>query len=255
MNYNFHTHTARCHHASGTDEEYVKAAIEGGITDMGFSDHIPFLFPNGRERDYAVRVTDAPEYIAAINALKTRYADKITLHVGFEMEYYPQYFNDMLEGAKRLGAEYLILGQHYRPSNIFYYHTQMPHEDEASLVEYVDTVIEAIGTGVFTYVAHPDVFYFTGEEAIYRREMRRICEVAKQTNTPLEINFLGIRAERIYPTDLFWEIAGEVGAPVTFGFDAHDPESAADRTSLPIAKAMVKKYLLNYIGKPRLILL
>ena len=27
---NFHTHTSRCNHASGTDREYVEAAIEAG---------------------------------------------------------------------------------------------------------------------------------------------------------------------------------------------------------------------------------
>ena len=252
MNYNFHTHTARCHHATGTDEAYVKAAIEGGITDMGFSDHIPFVFEGGIERNYAVPVTEAQEYIASVKALKAKYADEITLHVGFEMEYYPQYFKDMLAGARALGAEYLILGQHYLPENIFTTPTVCPHADEAELVKYTDTVIEAIGTGVFTYVAHPDVFYFTGDQTIYRREMRRLCEAARAANIPLEINFLGIREGRTYPTDLFWQIAGEVGTPVTFGFDAHAAGDAADLVSLEKAKAIVKKYHLNYIGKPTL---
>ena len=33
---NYHTHTARCYHASGKDEEYVKAAIKAGIKELGF---------------------------------------------------------------------------------------------------------------------------------------------------------------------------------------------------------------------------
>lgn len=35
---NYHTHTTRCYHASGKDEEYVKAAIKAGIKELGFSD-------------------------------------------------------------------------------------------------------------------------------------------------------------------------------------------------------------------------
>ena len=31
MKYNYHTHTSRCFHARGTDEEYVLAAIEAGF--------------------------------------------------------------------------------------------------------------------------------------------------------------------------------------------------------------------------------
>ena len=30
--YNFHSHTTRCGHAQGTDEEYVIAAIKEGFT-------------------------------------------------------------------------------------------------------------------------------------------------------------------------------------------------------------------------------
>ena len=30
MKTNYHTHTARCMHATGTDEEYVLSAIKGG---------------------------------------------------------------------------------------------------------------------------------------------------------------------------------------------------------------------------------
>lgn len=69
---------------------------------------------------------------------------------------------------------------------------------------------------------------------------------------PLEINFLGIRENRTYPTEAFWQIAGEEKAPVTFGFDAHNVQSACDSTSLEKALQMVEKYRLNYIGMPEL---
>ena len=44
---NYHTHTPRCHHAEGSEREYVAAAIEAGFTTLGFSDHAPYLFPSG----------------------------------------------------------------------------------------------------------------------------------------------------------------------------------------------------------------
>lgn len=37
---NYHTHTKRCGHAEGEDEDYVLEALGSGITDLGFSDHI-----------------------------------------------------------------------------------------------------------------------------------------------------------------------------------------------------------------------
>ena len=41
QNFNLHTHTTRCFHAVGSDEEYVLAAIKNGIKILGFSDHCP----------------------------------------------------------------------------------------------------------------------------------------------------------------------------------------------------------------------
>ena len=35
---NYHTHTYRCHHADGTEREYVERAIENGLKIFGFSE-------------------------------------------------------------------------------------------------------------------------------------------------------------------------------------------------------------------------
>ena len=256
MNYNYHAHTARCGHATGTEEEYILRAISCGIRHMGFSDHIPFQFPDGAESYYRVPVALAQDYISTLRALREKYRDQIRLTIGFEMEYYPTFFPDMLATARSLGAEYLLLGQHFsgdeRPNGFY---AANPTDDPALLEEYVTNVLTAMDTGVFSYVAHPDLFRFTGDEAIYDRQMRRICTAAREKNIPLEINLLGIREKRHYPNEAFWRLAGEEGAPVTFGFDAHDPLSAYDEASLPIAHGLVEKFGLNDIGEPTLILL
>ena len=85
--------------------------------------------------------------------------------------------------------------------------------------------------------------------------MRRICQTSKECSIPLEINFKGIRENRIYPNETFWQIAGDVGAPVTFGSDAHDSIDAYDGRSLEKACKIIEKYSLNYVGKPNIILL
>ena len=170
------------------------------------------------------------------------------------MEYYPKSFEEMFKTAIDSGAEYLILGQHYlKEERNGDPHTCQESKDESALKQYVDCITEAMERGIFTYVAHPDVMNFTGDASVYAEEMRKICVASKKLNIPLEINFLGLRENRIYPTDSFWEIAGDEQSPVTFGFDAHSALSACDDESLVKAKEMVKKYNLNYIGKPELI--
>lgn len=255
MNYNFHTHTVRCSHATGTEEEYVQRAIENGIRYMGFSDHAPFRFDDGYEALYRVPESDAKTYCNEIRELAEKYKDQAEIRVGFEMEYYPELFDEMLKRAVEHGAEYLLLGQHWlEPEhNETTAHVTWETEDPGRLKTYVSLVTEAMKTGRFTYVAHPDIIRFTGDLELYREEMRKICAVARELQIPLEINFLGIRESRHYPREEFWQIAGEEKCPVTFGFDAHDTAAAYDGESLVRAKEMVEKYSLNYIGMPELV--
>ncbi len=254
MDYNYHCHTALCGHAANTMEEYLLSAMEGGIKYFGFSDHIPFRFPDGFESNHRVPTEKAPEYIAEARRLREKYKNKIELSIGFEMEYYFDYFEEMLRYAKDLGAEYLILGQHFlyneHPNG---FHCNRSSDKVEDLENYVSLVISGMKSGVFSYVAHPDMLRFDGDPEAYAREMRKICVASRERDIPLEINFLGIRGNRNYPNREFWKLAGEEGAPVTFGFDAHDAASACDRDSLVKAQRLVNTYALNYIGKPKLI--
>ena len=72
---NYHTHTYRCGHAIGTDEEYVKAAIESGIKILGFSDHAPW--PNVDNRSHRMSMDMLDDYIESINSLKEKYKEEI----------------------------------------------------------------------------------------------------------------------------------------------------------------------------------
>ena len=47
MRSNYHTHTYRCNHATGTIEDYVKEAIKANIDEIGISDHLPHPGKNG----------------------------------------------------------------------------------------------------------------------------------------------------------------------------------------------------------------
>ncbi len=257
MDYNYHTHTYRCGHATGTEEEYILRAIDCGIKYMGFSDHVPLMFDNGYELGFRVPVAKAGEYVNTLSLLREKYKDKIDIKIGFEMEYFPTIFEQMLKNAIGYGAEYLILGAHFPDPEYpeIIDHSSAPSDSVDKLKTYVNRVIEGIKTGVFTYVAHPDMINFTGDAEIYKKEMRKICIASRECGIPLEINCLGIRDNRHYPNMTFLEVAGEEQCPMTFGFDAHDALSAYDGESVPKALEMVKKYNLNYIGRPNVILL
>ncbi|MBR2043129.1 MAG: histidinol-phosphatase [Clostridia bacterium] len=247
---NYHTHTYRCSHATGTEEEYIKRAIDGGIKIMGFSDHAPVNCVEGYKGWWRVQPEDAKEYIDTINSLKEKYKDKIKIHVGFEMEYYPEYFEEMLKYVKELGAEYIIMGEHYIDGDWkeTSHHSNHPGRTAEELKKYVDTVIEGMKTGEYLYVAHPDMVFFDKGDEVYKREAKRICTAAKEMDIPLELNLLGIYDNRNYPDERFLKVAGEVGCKMILGFDAHDPYRAFDDKSLVKAEELINKYNLNIIS-------
>lgn len=254
MDYNYHAHTPLCSHATGTEREYIEAAIAAGIKEWGFSDHIPFVFPNGVEYYYRVPVAEVESYFNTIKELKEEYKDKINIHIGFETEYYEEYFNQMVENARSWGAEYLILGQHsvgIEPDDSFW--VTQETTDVEYLKQYVYRVVAGIESGVITYVAHPDIINFVGDDEIYNKEMIKIIKAAEKCKVPLEINFLGIRDNRTYPTEKFWRLAEGYDISVVFGFDAHDVCGACDLESLPKALEICKKYNLKVENKPELV--
>lgn len=85
IDYCLHTHTKRCGHAQGENEEYVKAAIDNKITLLGFSDHV--LLPNFHQKKVRGDYKLIKEYIKSINYLKNKYHKKINILLGFECEY------------------------------------------------------------------------------------------------------------------------------------------------------------------------
>jgi len=253
---NYHTHTFRCHHAEGTEREYIENAIAGGIKKMGFSDHMPFIFPDGFRSDYRVDPEDAEDYAATVLSLKEEYRGEIEIYLGFEMEFYPKYFDRMYSDALRFGAEYLILGQHFtRNEHPDGFYCGCPTSSMEELKCFVDDTVSGIESGVFSYVAHPDLINFKGECEVYKKEMRRICEAAKTAGIPLEINLLGIRRNRCYPNPDFWRVAGEVGCKAVLGFDAHTAPDAYDAESIPAAERLAEECGVVIEDDPKLVIL
>jgi len=242
MRANYHTHTWRCNHAEGVEEDYVKTAVEQGFDILGFSDHTPQFFPEGYTSRIRMETTELPNYCRVIRDLRDRYSDSIRIHVGLEVEYYPDLFSQLLPAIRDQGVEYLLLGQHYLGNEQNEAYTGAPTMDESVLRRYCEQSMDAMQTGLFTYFAHPDLVRFQGDSGIYRKYMRRMCQEAKNCGLPLEMNLLGFWSGRNYPDMRFWKLAAEEGCQVILGWDAHAPEQLcrpkAEKTLRKAAKRL-----------------
>ncbi len=223
MEYCYHTHTARCHHADGEDEEYVKAAVDAGVRVLGFSDHAPMPYPGGYVSYYKMTPDELCGYCSSVLRLREKYKDKIEILIGLETEYYPDLWEESLKMWKGYPIDYLILGQHFINEEGIDPSTR-PSDEKDRVTRYVDNVIAAINTGRITYVAHPDLINYTGDDnEFYIAEMDRLINESIRLGMPLEYNLLGMAARRSYPRDAFWREAARLGATAVLGCDAHSP--------------------------------
>ena len=111
---NYHTHTTRCGHAEGTEEEYILTALRCGYKVLGFSDHTPWAYATpGFVSHIRMLPAQLDDYVLTLRSLREKYADRLHLHIGLEAEYFPAYLGWLKEETERLGIEYLILGCHY----------------------------------------------------------------------------------------------------------------------------------------------
>lgn len=230
---NYHTHTIRCGHASGEDEEFVLEAIALGLTEIGFTDHI--MLPDhsqvGIRGDYSL----LDDYIDSLTRLKEKYKDRITIRIGFEaeaMKHYFPYYRSLLKSKK---IEYLCVGNHCEIQNgqlkFFFSHAT----SKKDIIKYTKSLVKGMKTGLFKFVAHPD--YYMGSYLKWDRTAIRcakmICRTAKRKKIPLEYNFGSIRSGMkilgdeyrfSYPYDNFWKIAKKYNCKIILGLDCHRPQ-------------------------------
>ncbi len=236
---NFHTHTYRCLHAYGTEEDYVLEAIDKGLGCLGFSDHAPF--PD-KDYGYRMKYEELDSYISAIDILKEKYGDKIKLYKGLEIEYHPRYSDYYRSLLNDRGLDYLALGEHQYTiggeiKNIFF------AESTADYTDYAKAVCMAIETGLFAYVAHPDIMFINNHEWDDRCDEAcdMIIECASKHDTILEYNANGYRRNKQlfadgirypYPHERFWKKAKDAHIKVIVGSDCHSPDQICDEYML-----------------------
>lgn len=237
MKVNYHTHTYRCKHAGGTEEDYTLAAIENDVKILGFSDHGPFP-----DKDYGLRMdySELEEYITEINRLKEIYSDKITLYKGLEIEYFKKsinYYEDLLTNK---GLDYLILGEHQyyledgTHKNIFF------ADNTEWYIEYANAISEGLSTGYFKILAHPDVCMINSLpwDSNCDKAFDIILNAVSKYDTILEFNANGLRrgisdfpdGKRYpYPHKKLWQCVKDTNIKVTVGSDCHNPKNIWDQ--------------------------
>lgn len=225
---NYHTHTKRCGHAVGEDEEYVLNAIKAGIKVLGFSDHAPFPEEDPRMR---MSLTMLDDYIRSVHDLKEKYKDRITIYCGIELEYFADEWETLT--MLRETMDYCILGQHSH-TVLGKKNHQVQTADE--LWTYVNDIEAACEHHLCDYIAHPDYCMWSWPriDADVCRAAELIADISLKYDIPLELN-CGSGVSRDvreypdgyrygYPTRVFFEEFARRQCRIVIGLDAHNPD-------------------------------
>ncbi|HCM26625.1 MAG TPA: histidinol phosphatase [Treponema sp.] len=236
---NYHTHTFRCRHAEGDVADYVRMARIAGLSELGFSDHVPF--PDGLWPESRMDFSEISAYMESISEAATaeqlRGADAIRILTAFECELRPgmeEYLRDL---AAERNLDYLVGAVHWISSGGEWLpatHLTRPRE----LCIFSEATVRTIRSGLFAFIAHPDIYCARWREwdADARACAVDILEAAAETRTPLEINGYGLRKPLVhsadghrpqYPYLRFWELAADYGIEVMINSDAHRPVDVA----------------------------
>ncbi len=228
----YHLHTSRCCHATGTPEEYLAAAEEQELHEIGFADHYPLGLLGCKPRSQVtMHPEELPEYIMQVEKLRAA-SKTVRVKLGVEVDFLPgteQKTRSLLQAQK---FDYVIGSIHFLGDWDFTHPIYADHYQEKDLTElysrYFSLVWDLCYSRLFDIVGHIDVikkFGYRPQESLEPYWVKT-AQVLSETGTCLELNTAGRDAPvgDFYPDRRLLEICHTEGVRVTIGSDAHSPE-------------------------------
>ncbi|MGO9309356.1 MAG: histidinol-phosphatase [Spirochaetia bacterium] len=230
--HDYHIHSHYCRHASGSVQEYARAALNRGLDEICITPHIPL--PDYRPGFYGGRLRMDPEefprYREELEQARRQVAG-ITILSGIEADY--------VEGTEKYVEEFLashpfdfvLLSVHFVrawPEDQWVFDLSADRRPlERIYDDYLHAVRRGIETGLFDCVAHFDLIKQEGHPMIetHRPEIEKIIRLCRDNGMSAEINVSGSR-KRIgepYPSWPIVRLMVEEGLPLVPGSDAHEP--------------------------------
>jgi histidinol-phosphatase (PHP family) len=243
-----HTHTELCD-GRGDAESFCRAAYAKGLAAVGFSAHAPLAKKTGLQTDWHLRDEDLGLYIDEVEAARRRWAGKLRVFLGLEIDYIRGLTGPADRDFRDLGLDYCIGSVHYIfprdgagpftvDADAEEFERDMerhfPGDGEGMAETYWDAVEEMIALGGFDILGHLDLVmknnqdgrYFDPRGPRYRRRIARIAALAARSGAVVELNTGGLnrgKTREPYPSPELLRLLRREGAAMTITADAHEP--------------------------------
>ena len=230
----YHVHTFRCGHAGGASRDFVHRALERGLGEMAFTDHVPLYFLEREARDprLAMREEDLDGYVEEVSTLAREFRGRIPVRLGLEADY-AEGHEETLRGWLARADWDLVLGSVHWVAGDWIDAPESAARRferegvEALYAEYYRLLAKAARTGLFDVLTHFDLPKKHGHrpaKTLEEAEEEAIA-AAREAGCAVEISSAGLRKPvgEAYPEARLLRRLVAAGVPVTFSSDAHAP--------------------------------
>jgi histidinol-phosphatase (PHP family) len=232
----YHVHTARCGHARGEMAAYVQRAIQAGLPEMGFSDHIFLYWMASEERDPELAMSE-PEfdtYVEDVLRLRREFPD-IEIRLAVEADYIVDHEATLKGILDRYPWDYVLGSVHFigewGMDDSRYIEGYDAWDIDELYEHYFALILRAADSGHFDTIAHLDLVKKFGHRA--RKDLAdlygRVAQGLAAAGVAIEVNTGGLRkpVAELYPHLDLLTACRRAGVPATLGSDAHAPEEVA----------------------------
>lgn len=225
MNFDYHMHTTLSD-GHNTHEEMVLNAIEKGFDEIGFSDHFCIKQPCS----WAIGADAIAHLEEKILEVKEKYADKISILFGIEVDYFNDREEEIRESLEPFNFDYVIGSIHFLDG--WNYDTDKSRYEDFSndfLYEwYFHELQKAAKSGLFDYMGHPDLIkkFRIWPETSKIELFEETATVFAKSGVAFEINTSGKDRPcgEFFPGTALLKAFCSAGVPVTLGSDSHQKE-------------------------------
>jgi histidinol-phosphatase (PHP family) len=212
-------------------DRYLAAAADAGIDEIGCSEHV-YRFRQ------ALNLWRHPFWEEQARDDLEAYCDFVVttpLRLGLEMDFVPGAEDRTGSLLDRYGFDYVIGSVHFIDALSVDHEgwdVWLRHGDPDEVWRrYFETVAEAVRSGLFDIIAHPDLVKMWGRARPHpRRDPRFFYEPAveaiAESGIAVEVSTAGLRKPvgEIYPAPEFAAMCVEAGAVFALSSDAHVPD-------------------------------
>lgn len=247
----YHVHTAFSCDSDAPMEEMLKTAIDKGLNEIAFTDHVDF--------DPRYPFTNYNEYIDFINTLKDKYKNQINVVFGVEVGLENQWADKINSFIKEYPFDFVIGSSHAVETLDVYFDQKKYFQDrtkEQAYTIYFQEMLKNIQKcNGFCVYGHLDFITRYGmyddnslKYSDYRDLIDNVLKALIERGRGIEINTSGFKygIENTYPSlDIvrrYRELGGEI---ITVGSDAHYTKYVADH--IDFAYNMLKEAGFDYV--------